>query len=111
MDKSLPGPDHRASLTPAELKEMVKLIRQTEVALGSAEKKVLESERENRQKLKKSVVTRMDVKKGQKLVAETLAIKRPGYGFEPAKYYAILGKVAKRDIPGNTVLTADDVDL
>lgn len=109
MDKNLPGPDHRASLNPAELTEMVQMIRKTEQAMGSAEKRVLPSEAENRQKLRKSVVTRVSVRQGERLTAEMLAIKRPGTGFRPADYDKLIGQVVTHDLPMNHVLNSNDL--
>lgn len=109
LDKNLPGPDHRASLTPAELTELVQLLRRTELALGSDQKRRLPSEMENSQKLRKSVVSRTAIKKGQTLTAEMLAIKRPGTGFAPGKLYSLIGKRVARDIPTDSVLSVEDI--
>lgn len=89
---------------------MVRLIRQTELALGSAEKKPLASEVENRQKLRKSVVTKTKIEKGQKLTADMLAIKRPGTGIQPADFYKVIGKTARRDIGSDQVLSPEDIE-
>lgn len=109
LDKNLPGPDHRASLDPAELIELVRLMRQAESAMGSDVKRRLPVEMENSQKLRKSVVTKTAVKKGDVFTADMLAIKRPGTGLPPKAYYAVIGKRATRDMTKDQVLTAQDV--
>jgi sialic acid synthase SpsE len=110
IDKNLPGPDHRMSLEPGELKQTVKVIRDTELALGSSEKQVLEGEKENRVKLRKSIVANKDINKGEIIRKEMIAIKRPGSGISPVDIENILGKKATIDIPSGTVLSLDMVD-
>ena len=83
LDKNLPGPDHRMSLDPAELKQTISFIRMTEQAIGSSEKVVLETELDNRDKLRKSIVTNIDIKKDQIIEEKMLGIKRPGNGIPP----------------------------
>lgn len=110
IDKSLPGPDHRMSLDPEELKQTVKAIRDTELALGSSEKQVLEGEKENRAKLRKSLIANTDINKNQIIHKEMIAIKRPGSGIPPADMETILGKRARNDIPSGTVLSFEMID-
>ncbi len=110
IDKTLPGPDHRMSLNPEELKQTVKAIRDTELALGTSEKQVLEGEKENRIKLRKSIVANEDINKEEIIHKEMVAIKRPGNGIPPADMDNIVGKRAIIDIPSGTVLTFDMVD-
>ncbi len=103
INKNLPGPDHRMSLNEDELTTTIKLIRETELSLGSNEKKVLESEKDNQKKLRKSIVSVSSIKKGQKISKELISIKRPGLGIPPKYYNKVLNNVAKvnieRDIP------------
>jgi len=92
LDKSLPGPDHRSSINPEELKQLVCDIRKAELALGKAEKRPLESEKENRQKLRKSIVAKIDIKKGVTISRDMLSIKRPGTGISPSDYEKVVGR-------------------
>lgn len=97
LDKNMDGPDHKASLEPHELKDMVDAIRQVEKALGNGEKKPSPSEIKNIAIARKSIVARCDIKKGDTFSEENLAIKRPGEGISPMSWFEILGKEAKRD--------------
>jgi len=110
LDKTLPGPDHRMSLEPEELIQTVKIIRNTEAALGRAEKKVLESEKENRYKLRKSIVANTNINQYEIIQKEMVAIKRPGNGIQPASLKSIIGMKAKINIPSGTVLTSEMLD-
>lgn len=111
LDKNLPGPDHKASLEPKELKEMVKVIRETEKALGSGIKKPTKSEEKIKKVVRKSIVANIDIQKGSKIVTDMLIIKRPGTGEIKAKdYYKLLGKKSKRDIKKNTQLKWSMID-
>lgn len=110
IDKALPGPDHRMSLDPEELIQTVKAIRDTEQALGNSEKQVLEGEKENRVKLRKSIVANTDINKDEIINKEMIAIKRPGSGIPPADMDIIIGKKAAIDIPSGTVLSFGMVD-
>lgn len=104
LDKKLPGPDHRMSLNPEELRETIKVIRQTESSLGSFTKKVLKCENENRKKLRKSLVAKADIPRGTKVTYELLTSKRPGIGIAPSEIKTIIGKTALSDIKKNTIL-------
>ena len=108
LDKKMPGPDHLASSTPEEFKEMTKAIRHTPVILGTASKKPNASENKISQLTRKSIATAIAIKKGEKFTAANLTIKRPGYGILPKHYKSILGKKAKRDLPGDILLTKKD---
>lgn len=110
LDKSLPGPDHRMSLEPTELKQTVKAIRDVEKAMGSAEKQVLEEEIENRNKLRKSIVANTEIKQGAIIHKEMIAIKRPGSGIPPSRFESILGQKATVDIPAGTVMSFEMVN-
>ena len=104
LDKKLDGPDHRMSLLPSELKKTIEIIKKTKIALGNEEKKVLDSEKHNRLRLKKSLVTKSFIKKGEKLNKNKLAIKRPGTGLPPKEIFSIENYVALKDIHANSVL-------
>lgn len=97
LDRSLPGPDHRASLEPDELKDMVRGIRQIEQALGSGEKVPTESEKKNMAVARKSLVARCAIRAGETFTSENVAIKRPGNGINPMRYWEVLGRPAPRD--------------
>lgn len=97
LDRNLPGPDHKASLEPEELKAMVASIRQIEAALGRAVKVPVASELKNRSVARKSIVAARTIAKGELLTAENVAIKRPGTGKSPLLYWDLLGTRAERD--------------
>lgn len=97
LDKTMEGPDHKASLEPDELKAMVKAIRNIELALGSCVKKPSKSEIPNIQIARKSIVAKMDIKKGELLFEDNLTIKRPGNGISPMRWDEIVGSIATKD--------------
>lgn len=97
LDRSMPGPDHKASLEPDELKTMVSAIRNIEKALGSAEKKVSDSERKNIVIARKSIVAAANIKKGELLTEKNITVKRPGMGISPMRWEEVLGASAIRD--------------
>ena len=94
LDKSMSGPDHKASLQPDELRAMVKAIRNIEVALGSAIKKPSKSELQNIKIARKSIVAKKIIKQGDVLSDDNLAIKRPGNGMSPLRWDEIIGTIA-----------------
>lgn len=96
-DKNLPGPDHKASLEPQELKEMVRKIRELEIILGDGNKTPQEAEKGNIPIARKSIVAACDIKQGEKFSEENLACKRPGDGLSPMKWKKVIGKIAKKD--------------
>ena len=97
LDKTLPGPDHRASLEPDELAAMVKAIRHIEQALGSSQKAVTPSEQKNMQVARKSIVAAKDICRGDILLEDCLAVMRPGTGISPMRWNEVVGSVATRD--------------
>lgn len=104
MSRSLPGPDHKASLEPSELKAMIDAIRHIELALGSAEKTVSESERANIEVARKSLVAAKDIKKGEVFSYENLAVKRPGNGISPWDIDRVVGCKASRDFSYDSLI-------
>lgn len=104
LDRTLPGPDHPASLEPHELKETIELIRKAQIVLGSTEKKVTPSEIENRQKLRKSVVSRVSIPSGTVLTREMLTTKRPGTGLAPSILDSLIGLKAKVGIEADSLI-------
>ena len=97
LDKSLPGPDQKASLDPAEFKAMVDAVRHTEAALGDGKKHVTSSEAPNKAMAHKSIVAARPIKAGEEFTADNLTTKRPGDGISPMRWYQVLGQRAKRD--------------
>lgn len=97
LDKTMEGPDHRASLEPDELRAMVKAIRNIEIALGDGLKKLTESESKNKDIARKSIVASQNIKKGEIFTEENLTVKRPGDGISPMNWDQVLGKIAKQD--------------
>lgn len=97
LDKSLPGPDHKASLEPGELKMMVDGIRNVEQALGSGVKRPVTEELVNREPIRKSLVVNAPLKSGEVITEAHLSVKRPEKGMSPTKYWNVLGKKATRD--------------
>lgn len=104
LDKNMVGPDHKASLEPTELKAMIQKIKATEIILGSPIKKPNQSELAMTKTVRKSLVSLKAIKKGEKFTEENLGIKRPGTGQAPKNYSKLLGKIAKRDIPTDTLI-------
>lgn len=103
LDRTLPGPDHAASLEPAELKALVDGIRDIELAKGLAIKQPSQPEVENRPIVRKSLVVASSVKKGEVISAHHVAIKRPGTGMSPVHYWDLIGKIASRDYSPESV--------
>lgn len=97
IDRSLPGPDHKASLEPAELMSMIDAIRNIEMAVGDGIKRLMPSETENLNVVRKSIVARNIIRRGQVICSEDLATKRPGNGMSPMRWEEVIGTVAKRD--------------
>ncbi len=97
LDKDMLGPDHKASLDSAELKALVKAVRNVEKALGLPLKKATPSELPNLMIVRKSIVAARDISKGETFDEKNLAVKRPGMGISPMNWERILGRKAKRD--------------
>ncbi len=97
LDRSLPGPDHLASIEPDELAAMVAAIRQVEQALGSPLKQPVQAELANRIIARRSLVAAVPVRMGDAWTESSLACKRPGSGLSPMRYWELLGKPAERD--------------
>jgi N,N'-diacetyllegionaminate synthase len=106
-DKSLAGPDHKASLRPLELKELVKAIRNIEKALGSGEKIPVVSEMNTRLIARKSIVAARSIKKGETLSEHNLTVKRPGNGISPMRWSELIGKNAVRDFVKDELIVLD----
>lgn len=97
LDKTMEGPDHKASLEPSELREMVRSIRNIELALGNGIKTPTVSERKNKPIARKSIVAKAPIHVGEVYSEENVDIKRPGTGISPMLWDEIIGSVANRD--------------
>ncbi|TBR81323.1 N-acetylneuraminate synthase [Campylobacter novaezeelandiae] len=96
LDKSMSGPDHKASLEPSELKLMCQSIKELDLALGDGIKRISKSEKKNINIARKSLVAKKDILKGEKFSEENLTTKRPGNGICAMQYDKFLNKIAKR---------------
>ena len=97
IDRNLPGPDHKASLEPHELKAMVSGIRHIEQALGDGIKRISDSEKANISVARKSIVAACPIHKGEELTEENLTVKRPGTGLSPMLWEEVVGTIAIKD--------------
>lgn len=97
LDKDMEGPDHKASLSPVELQEMVSAIRNVEAALGDGVKTPTCSEKKNIAIARKSIVARCNIQKGEPFTESNLTVKRPGTGVSPMRWYEVIGLTADRD--------------
>jgi N-acetylneuraminate synthase/N,N'-diacetyllegionaminate synthase len=105
LDKSLPGPDHQASLEPEELKQMIKAIREVEKAMGDGNKTPTEEEKQIRKVARRSIVAKVDIPEGTIITEGMLTIKRPGTGIEPKNLQNVVGTVARTTTKRDEVLT------
>ncbi len=111
LDKNLPGPDHRASLDPQELKTMVAHIRDAELAIGTGIKKPTPNEKKLLPFIRKSIVALVDIKKGAILIPEMFIIKRPGTGIAPKLLTSIVNKKkARTNIQKDTLLSFKHIE-
>ncbi len=109
LDKNLPGPDQKLSLNSNEFSELVKGCKAVKLALGNS-KKIFVKERPILKFARESVVSLMNISKGEKFLEKNITTKRPATGDIPAKdYYKIIGKFAKRDISNNAQISQKDV--
>lgn len=107
LDRSAPGPDHRASLEPREFKALVKGVRIIEASLGHGRKEPVPSEKAIARVARKSLVATTNIPAGSRLQRRWLGVKRPGTGLSPAFLEEVIGRTAKRDIPGGALLTKE----
>lgn len=105
LDKSMEGPDHKASLDPEELTAMVSAIRHIEQALGNGEKCVAEAEKSNIEVARKSIVAARDIAKGEMLTEDNITVKRPGSGISPMLWDSVVGTMAIRDFAADELIT------
>ena len=102
LDRNMPGPDHKASLEPDELKQLVSSI---EKAKGSFEKKPTETEMKNRKVARKSIVAARNIRIGEEFSEENLTTKRPGDGISPMLWNEMIGKKATKDFCEDDLIT------
>lgn len=107
LDRNFEGPDHKASLEPYEFKELVQCIRNITLSLGCSEKKVSKSEFKNLSIVRKSLVAKKYIKKGELFSAENLCSKRPGTGISPMKWDQIVGIRANKNYEINDLIIVD----
>lgn len=108
LDRTMPGPDHKASLEPAELKKMVESIRNIEKALGNGVKEVKESERPNLIAARRSIVAKRDIKQGEVLTEDDICTKRPATGLNPMMWDKVIGTKAIRDFAKDEMIEIDN---
>jgi N,N'-diacetyllegionaminate synthase len=104
LDKTMEGPDHKASLEPYELIAMVKAIRNVEKALGNGIKKPSLSEAKNMHVARKSIVASRPIRKGEILTEDNITAKRPGNGINPMKWNEIIDTIAKKDYQADELI-------
>jgi N,N'-diacetyllegionaminate synthase len=104
LDRHMPGPDHRASLEPAELAAMVAAIRNIERSLGDGVKRPSAGELLNRSAARKSLVAACAIHKGEPFTAANIAVKRPGTGLSPMHFDEVLGRGAPRDFVADEMI-------
>ena len=109
LDRTLPGPDHRASLEPNELAALVQGIRAVESALGDGRKRPAASEADTAAVARKSLVAARDISAGTVLSEELIAVKRPGTGMPPSMLERVLNRTLRRDVAKDSLLTLDDL--
>jgi N-acetylneuraminate synthase len=109
LDRSLPGPDHRASLEPGELAALARGVRTVESALGDGRKRPAASEADTAAVARKSLVAARDLTAGTVLTDEMIAVKRPGTGLPPAMLPYVLGRKVRRPLQKDTLLTLEDM--
>ena len=110
LDREMTGPDHRASMEPAELAELVKAVREVESALGDGVKRPTVGELKNKPKMQKSIVARRRINKGDTILAADITCKRPGTGLRPALFDNVVGKKAAEDIPKDGIMTDGSIE-
>lgn len=97
LDRNMEGPDHKASLEPNELVAMISSIRNIEKALGTGDKTISLSEKKNITVVRKSIVAKVSIKKGELFTEDNITVKRPGTGVSPMHWFDVLGTQAARD--------------
>ncbi len=110
LDRNMEGPDHKASIEPDELKQMVSMIRHVEVAIGDGVKKVSASEAKNQDIARKSIIAKTTIKTGDTFTEDNITTKRPGNGLNPMCWFELIGKKAKHDYEEDYLIEKDELD-
>jgi N-acetylneuraminate synthase/N,N'-diacetyllegionaminate synthase len=105
LDRNLPGPDHKASLEPDELKEMVEAIRDVEKALGDGIKRPIKEEKEIKRVARRSIIANVEIPEGAIITEDMLDVKRPGTGIEPKYIDMLVGRKARENIKKSDIVT------
>jgi len=105
LDKNMDGPDHKASINPKELNQMIVGIRNIEKSLGDGIKKITKSEQKNIEIARRSIVAKFNIKKGELLTENNLCMKRPGNGISPMNLNKIIGTTATKDFAKDELIT------
>lgn len=109
LDRNMTGPDHKASLEPDEFAQLVKSVRNVELALGDGNKVPKESEIPNKIVARRSIIAKVDIKKGDVFTEENIIAKRPGNGISPMRWYELIGKTASRDYGEDELIDVDEL--
>ena len=109
LSKELPGPDHKASATPDELKRLVQGVRRAEKITGIGKKYVTDSERKNIIAARKSIVADAEIQRGERFTTRNVTCKRPGNGLSPMQWYRLLGNTARRHYDVDELIRVDEV--
>ncbi|MFD0982580.1 N-acetylneuraminate synthase family protein [Tropicimonas aquimaris] len=109
LDRTLPGPDHRASSEPADFTDLVQRIRRVEIILGSSEKRITEAERANKSAMQKSIYWRNDMAVGTTVTLEDLAFKRPAVGLRPNDVAQVIGRALVRRVESDQAVSLEDL--
>jgi len=110
LDKNLPGPDHKASLEPDELKKMINAVRSVEKALGDGIKRPTGKEKEIKKVVRRGIVAKVDILEGTIITEDMLDVKRPGTGIEPKYMDIIVGRKTKEDIKKDELILMDKIE-
>lgn len=108
LDRSLPGPDHAASLTPSELREYVRILRDSEVSLGDGIKRPQQSELANRDVVRRSLVALKKIRLGEEFSAANVGARRPAGGLSPSRWWSLLGTAANRNYEVGDFIEVDN---
>lgn len=108
LDKNMCGPDHKASSDPIEFKTTVNALRNVSIIMGSAKKLPTQSEKKIISISRKSIVSLVNIKIGEKFTSKNIGIKRPGNGLAPKYYFKLIGGFAKKNIKADTLIKRND---
>ncbi len=109
LDKRAPGPDHKASMDPADLKSLIRSLKDVESSLGDGRKRPSGVEEENRLSARRSIVAAVDIRAQETMAPWMLSFKRPGTGIEPRHWQKVTGMLARRNICKDTILQWEDL--